>query len=454
MTPNSWLKGVAEGFQRSKLSLLVLAVSNDPFNVGSPAHLRDAEWLVNIWDKFGLSHNIAIRQIHYKCASHGEITWPGGEVYENTTSNLSRLEATAKYARVLGLLDMDDFEDRRNPDAIINDSDGEPEPPLLSVENPSPWQAPGIYGLMSPRVDLAYPTIYGYHPRSGDQPYLLEVWVEKSTMNSILEPLCRRLGVNLVGAKGFQSLTGVKNLVKRIRDSGRPGHILYISDFDPGGWKMPVAVARSCQFLLEWLRQDVPLTIEPILMTPEQVAKYDLPKVPIKDKDRAKKKFEALHGEGGVELDALEALYPGEFERIVTESILRYRDSTYGARLEEVLKEAESQVAEEWQSATGELEAEIEPLRDQVMDIYKRYREPLNALREELDAELVPINEQLADLYSKYIAEIVGFETELPSRPVSEADGEICTDPLFDGKRGFVEQTELLIEWQTRKSHD
>ncbi len=43
-------------------------------------------------------------------------------------------------------------------------------------------------------------------------------------------------------------------------------------------------------------------------------------------KHKAKKKFEAVHGEGAVELDALEALYPGEFNKIVEDNVCQFFD--------------------------------------------------------------------------------------------------------------------------------
>lgn len=57
----------------------------------------------------------------------------------------------------------------------------------------------------------------------------------------------------------------------------------------------------------------------------------ELPKKPIEAKTaRAtavyKRKFEEKYGEGAVELDALEALYPGKFEEIVKGHILQYFD--------------------------------------------------------------------------------------------------------------------------------
>ena len=84
----------------------------------------------------------------------------------------------------------------------------------------------------------------------GEQEYLIEVWIEKSTQNDWLVPLCRKHNVNLVVGVGELSEIACRHLVQRIDLSGKPARILYLSDFDPGGRSMPVAVARKMEFYL------------------------------------------------------------------------------------------------------------------------------------------------------------------------------------------------------------
>jgi hypothetical protein len=90
---------------------------------------------------------------------------------------------------------------------------------------------------------------YGYVP--GDQRYLVEVWVEKSTVDDVLQPICDRWAANLVSSVGFQSITSVITLLKRITELQKPTRIFYISDFDPAGDRMPVSVARQLEYWLD-----------------------------------------------------------------------------------------------------------------------------------------------------------------------------------------------------------
>ena len=64
------------------------------------------------------------------------------------------------------------------------------------------------------------------------------------------------------------------------------------------------------------------------MLTADQVARYGLPRIPIKDSDARKGHFEARYGEGATELDALEAIHSGELARIVRARVDVYRAPT------------------------------------------------------------------------------------------------------------------------------
>ena len=55
--------------------------------------------------------------------------------------------------------------------------------------------------------------------------------------------------------------------------------------------------------------------------------------------------FEARYGEGVTELDALEALHPGELERILTPEILRYYDDTLDDQIDSVMSQVQRESA-------------------------------------------------------------------------------------------------------------
>src|SRR5262245_44093283 len=96
-----------------------------------------------------------------------------------------------------------------------------------------------------------------------------------------------------------------------------PVRILYLSDFDPGGRSMPKATARKVEFAIAKHDLDVDLQLIPVALSPEQCRQYRLPRTPLKDTERRKNRFEQIFGVGATELDALEALHPGELARLL-----------------------------------------------------------------------------------------------------------------------------------------
>jgi hypothetical protein len=66
-------------------------------------------------------------------------------------------------------------------------------------------------------------------------------------MKGMLVPLCQRYGTVLRTGLGELSITAITALIERVRDLSKPTRILYVSDFDPAGQSMPVAVARKSE---------------------------------------------------------------------------------------------------------------------------------------------------------------------------------------------------------------
>src|SRR5262249_42167557 len=153
--------------------------------------------------------------------------------------------------------------DEQSAACIITDS-AEPDVELAAVDM-----------LDLPTLCLIQPKIL--------QRYHIEIWCEKTTSNDILEPLAEQYGCNLITGSGEISLTQCEKLVERAKESGLPVIILYISDFDPGGMSMPVAVARKIEFILRRDGLDLDIQLRPIALTCEQCLDYELPRTPIKE---------------------------------------------------------------------------------------------------------------------------------------------------------------------------
>ena len=152
-------------------------------------------------------------------------------------------------------------------------------------------------------------------------------------MNDVLIPLCKRYGANLQTGVGELSIKATLAMVRRLEASGKPARILYVSDFDLAGQSMPVAVARKAEFFIRNEGLGIDMRLFPVVLTAEQVRQFDLPRTPIKETERRRGSFEHQHGTGAVELDALEALYPGELDRLLSGYIEQYYDTSLSWRV-------------------------------------------------------------------------------------------------------------------------
>jgi len=444
------LKDLAKAARVNIPDLLALARDNDPFFCGSPAQLEKAQWFADLWQRFGYSTGVHLRRVHYRLVSQHGPTRQDGTPYENTERCWDYLLKAGKYARYLGLVPVEAFEDHRNPAAQIMawPRYGEPEPDW-SVEDPA-WYLPEIDADLGAGLAfrLPEPDVSGYDYEAADQPYHVELWIEKSTMDNELRPVCSSLGVNLVTSLGFQSITSVVSLLKRIAEHGKPARIFYVSDFDPAGDGMPTAAARQVEFWMADFAPDVDIKLTPLALTRDQVKAYRLPRIPVKDSDKRKASFEDRYGEGAVELDALEALHPGVLAGIVREALAPYRDTDLRWRLANTESRARRSVREEWAGQTGAERSELAELEAEALAIVDQYRGRLAVLAAELANELAPVQSRLDVVWQAIQDKIGDFEPDLPERPEAETQDADEEDWLFDAGRYYLDQLQV---YQARK---
>jgi hypothetical protein len=208
---------------------------------------------------------------------------------------------------------------------------------------------------------------------------------------------------------------------------------------------MAIAVARQAQYRIEQqLGIDLDLTIEELMLTPAQVQKYRLPRVPIKEKDRRRQGFEERHGSGAVELDALEALHPGKFAKIVRKAIKRYRDTSLRTRTSQAYAEAQEIVTDEWDALTAPFREELRELGNVAGEIYGQHQARLAELSAEMRSDLEPVNARLQELATEFEQEACVFDPAIPDKPEAIPDGPPTSDPLFDSAREHLEQLEAF----------
>jgi phage/plasmid-associated DNA primase len=228
------------------------------------------------------------------------------------------------------------------------------------------------------------------------------------------------------------SEVSTSRFVDRVRAAGIPGRILYISDFDPAGRSMPVADARKIEFELHQSGDALDITLDPLVLTEDQCRDYRLPRTPLKETERRAAKFEDRFGAGATELDALEALHPGQLERIIKAGMERYLDPDHPRRF--------ASAAEEYRTALARISAKV----------HDRHAEEVDALRADYE-ELVERSRtwrQRAGVVFEGIAEDL-HETTVPPFIAPEATPRpAAPEPLFDSSRSYLEQIEHYRFWQ------
>lgn len=460
------IRDLALALNRPIGTLIALARQNDPFYLGE-LRMRDAEWFAALYREYGFGRGVHIRRIHYRLVSQrGAVQLPGGGYYVNTRDCQDTLGEAACSARYAGLVDPKDFDDRRNPEPMLFLAERVDEPSVSiigeSIDDFDMLYSAGLRvelprfvvpdSLPTPSLDISAPFQWPFH---------LEVWCEKSTVNDVLEPLGRQFGLNVQTGVGEISVTRCEQLVERAGD--RPVRILYISDFDPGGVSMPLAAGRKIEFFARDHKcktgVEFDIQLHPIVLTHDQCVEYALPRTPIKEKEIRAPRFEARFGEGATELDALEALYPGELRRILVCEIERFRDPDFadewvGVRddAQEALDEITTEVLARHAEAMDALEqrrADLKSLADErLADLQWQVDERLADLRPLAEEQMADLRRQadqlLADLAAHNAAITDDLEAEAPDPAEFEwpYPAEGWDDPLLDSTRDYVVQVD------------
>jgi hypothetical protein len=361
--------------------LIGLSPDNDPFYKGTPAHLSAADWFAELWERFGYRDGVHLRRIHYRIVTlpNGTtVLLTSGEPFRNDNRSWHRLTMASTAARILGQVDVEAFIDRRNKGVERNTWPRRVEPSIswtgingdLSLRNAIDQSSESatldVLGWWSPgEVEIA-----GYDYSRDDQPVLVELWVEKSTTEDVLRPVCADLGVNYVEGAGYESITAAVSLLRRAQAHYMACSILYVSDFDPAGNNMPVATARHLEFWRDRLGIDVEITVEQVALTREQVDRYDLPSSP---------------DTYDTELDALEALHPGVLAGLVRDAVWRWRDPHLRDELNRAGDQARDAAQAWWQDTAGELVEERDALRRDIQALAESFDERQRVLDREAE---------------------------------------------------------------------
>lgn len=212
---------------------------------------------------------------------------------KNTQKNYKRLGSIVGEARLGGMLDWAALEDRtREPDI------------------PATWTSP---------TDLMDNAVRAYAlDRWDGQDCYVELWGEKDTLASIIEPVAREFQAPLQINRGYSSLSAMYQASIRFKETHRDRVILYVGDHDPSGEDM----VRDVRDRLSLFGVDV--QVEKIALTMAQVQVYRPAPNPAKRGDSRHRKYVEEHGTKSWEV---EALRPDVTRSLIREGFRRFIDA-------------------------------------------------------------------------------------------------------------------------------
>jgi hypothetical protein len=190
---------------------------------------------------------------------------------------------------------------------------------ISEYETPEEYVQLGIDYLKSAHEKYTIPRWYG-------QPNYVELWLEKKAAVGTIMNFLKGREIRVAPLGGFDSWGDAYKHSLRLKSKIGNGtkmeniHIIYLGDFDPSGSN----IEKHAKQQLNYFGFDK-INFKRIAVTKEQIEEYHLPPQPEDSqtlqklgRDPRTNRFIAEHGElFAVELEALTAFVPDEFEQLV-----------------------------------------------------------------------------------------------------------------------------------------
>jgi len=120
-----------------------------------------------------------------------------------------------------------------------------------------------------------------------DQPFYVEVWLEKDALAGLLYPETQKWDVPLMVIRGYSSVTFLHSAAEAIEAQGKPAFIYYVGDHDPSGRD----ITRAVEAGLKEFAPRSQIYVTRIAVTEEQIEFWKLPTRPTKSSDSRSRSF-------------------------------------------------------------------------------------------------------------------------------------------------------------------
>lgn len=258
------------------------------FSAGSLKIIEQANQIITTYQAQGF--NLTLRQLYYQFVSR--------DLIANKMTEYKRLGSIVSDARRAGLIDWDAIVDRTR-----------------SLKSVSHWESPAeIIRVCSEQFKI---------DKWADQPYHVEVWIEKDALAGVFERVChQRWDIPYFACRGYGSDSEVwaagirlKRVARYVYDGGlrKQPIILHFGDHDPSGVDMTRDIIdRLAMF------SGLNIEVRRLALNMDQIEEYNPPPNPAKELDPRATAYVEQFGNESWELDALE---PAVLAELVSETI-------------------------------------------------------------------------------------------------------------------------------------
>lgn len=254
------------------------------FREGSLALISVANAIIEEYEAQG--YVLTLRQLYYQFVARDYIA--------NNQREYKRLGSVVNDGRMAGLISWAAIEDRTR-----------------AVQTISTWGSP---------AEIIETCVDSYREdRWENQPYYVELWVEKEALAGVFDSLCDELQIPILSCRGYVSQSEMWRSSNRMRKAERDGKqvvILHFGDHDPSGLDM----TRDNTDRPELFGAD--LEIRRLALNMDQIEEYNPPPNPAKLTDSRAKEYVEEYGNKSWELDALEPSVLNDLARDEIEGLI------------------------------------------------------------------------------------------------------------------------------------
>lgn len=232
-------------------------------------------------------YSLTLRQVYYQLVSR--------DIIENSERSYKNIGELINNGRLAGLIDWQAIEDRTR-----------------FIRSLSHWDSPR---------EIIETAARSYHiDLWADQPFYVEVWVEKDALIGVIEQTAQGYDVSCFSCRGYTSQSEMWTAAQRMiqqYETEKDCIIIHLGDHDPSGLDMSRDIRERMAMFGAIVR------VDRIALNMPQIKQYNPPPNPAKITDTRATEYIKQYGAESWELDALE---PAELDRLIRKQIEIYLD--------------------------------------------------------------------------------------------------------------------------------